>query len=77
MMEAFDIIGSIISRKTIASGNNIRELSRLRATYGEGRWRKCEGRAQIQWHSDGVVEDAEVHWYEAHGVGAFEHKVKR
>jgi hypothetical protein len=76
LMGDFDIMGSISSRETIASGNNIRELDRLRATYGEGRWRKCKGRAQIKWHSDGLIEHAEVHWYEAHGVGAFEHKVK-
>jgi hypothetical protein len=75
-VEDFQIIGPISGRETIATGNSIRELSRLRATYGEGRWRKCKGRAQIQWHSDGMVEVAEVHWYEAHGVGAFEHKVK-
>jgi hypothetical protein len=75
-VEDFDIVGPISSRATKATGNCIRELSRLQATYGEGRWRKCKGRARIQWHSDDMVEDAEVHWYEAHGVGAFEHKVK-
>lgn len=75
-VEDFDIIGPISNRTTIASGKGIRNLDRLRATYGRGKWRKCKGNARIRWHHDGMIEYAEIHWYEAHGVGAFEHKVK-
>ena len=75
-MEDFDIIGPVRGRHTMFSGKSIRELSRLQDTYGTGKWRKCKGRARIQWRHDGTIEDAEVHWYEAHGVGSFEHKVK-
>jgi hypothetical protein len=64
----FEVIGAITDIETIAIGNSIRELRRLRKTYGLGRWRKRKGWARVRF-SDGSVAYAEVHWYEAHGIG--------
>ena len=72
----FEIVGSVLSQETIARGSGIRDVSRLRQRYGKGNWRKCKGEATVKLQ-DGTVLLAEIHWYEAHGVGKFEHKVKR
>jgi len=70
------ILGDISERRTIAVGRAIREIDRLVRVYGPGRWRKCKGVASVRL-PDGSVCQAEVHWYEAHGVGRKEFKVKR
>lgn len=72
----FEILGTITDVQTIAIGGAIRELRRLRRDYGPGRWRKRKGVATIRL-GDGTVCRAELHWYEAHGVGRREVKVKR
>jgi len=72
----FTIIGEISAVETIATSSGIRELARLRRTYGRGRWRKRKGIARVRL-SDGDVVIAEVHWYEATGVGKREFKIKR
>jgi hypothetical protein len=72
----FEIVGRISKVETIAVGRGIREIKRLRRAYGTGRWRKRKGTAQVRF-SDGTVEWAEVHWYEAGGVGKREFKLKR
>ena len=72
----FDIIGGISHAETIARGAGIRELSRLRRTYGPGNWRKRKGIARIRLEN-GAVRLAELHWYEAHGIGRREFKRKR
>jgi hypothetical protein len=72
----FEIIGEIKNAETFAVGGSIRELPRLRKAYGAGRWRKRKGVAQVRL-SDGTVCQAEVHWYEAHGIGRKEMKIKR
>ena len=72
----FKIIGPVTGVETIASGRGIRELKRLRKIYGTGRWRKRKGFARVRL-SDGTICQAEIHWYEAHGIGAKEHKIKR
>lgn len=59
----------------IAIGNSIRDLPRLRKFYGDGRWRKMKGIALIQLRN-GRVRKAEIHWYEAHGIGRKEFKRK-
>lgn len=64
----FEIIGDITNIEIIAVGNSIRELERLRKTYGSGRWRKLKGIATISLN-DGTICEAELHWYEAHGIG--------
>lgn len=73
---AIEIVGKIFNVQTIAQGRRIRELDRLRKVYGPGRWRKRKGIAKVRL-PDGSIETAEVHWYEAHGVGRKEFKVKR
>ncbi|MGI0015567.1 MAG: hypothetical protein ACREBU_19295 [Nitrososphaera sp.] len=72
----FEIISEIIHVETIAQGSSIRELNRLRKRYGKGRWRKMKGVASIQL-ANGKVRLAEIHWYEAHGIGKKEFKRKR
>jgi len=72
----FEIIGEITGLETIAAGGAIRELARLRKMYGPGRWRKMKGVATIRL-ANGRVRRAELHWYEAHGVGRKELKRKR
>jgi hypothetical protein len=72
----FEIIGAILNAETIASGSGIRELARLRKVYGDGRWRKRKGVASVQL-PDGAILGAELHWYEAHGIGKKEFKIKR
>jgi len=72
----FDIIGGIWRTETIASGRRIRSRTRLIRQYGKGRWRKMKGVARIRL-ADGTILNAEVHWYEAHGIGKKEVKFKR
>jgi hypothetical protein len=72
----FELVGDLEDVETIAVGNSIRELSRLRRLYGKGRWRKMKGMAQIRLR-DGRARLAELHWYEAHGIGKKEFKRKR
>jgi hypothetical protein len=71
-----DIVGSIADTQVIARGSAIRELGRLERSYGRGRWRKLKGVARVRLE-DGSTSRAEVHWYEAAGVGKREMKVKR
>ena len=67
-MVSFSIISDITNEEVIAIGNSIRDLERLREQYGDGRWRKMKGIALIQL-SNGRVRKAEIHRYEAHGIG--------
>jgi hypothetical protein len=71
----FEILGEITVVETIASGTGIRDLRRLRKNYGRGRWRKMKGMARVRLAS-GRVRLAELHWYEAHGIGKKEIKRK-
>ncbi|MCI0555758.1 MAG: hypothetical protein L0287_32835 [Anaerolineae bacterium] len=75
-MASFDIISGITDIEVIAIGKSIRDLSRLRKLYGDGRWRKMKGIATVQLRN-GRVRTAEIHWYEAHGIGRKEYKRKR
>jgi hypothetical protein len=72
----FEIIGEITDVETIAVGSGIRDIARLRKAYGRGRWRKLKGVARVRLRS-GRIRLAEVHWYEAHGIGKREIKRKR
>ena len=72
----FEVVGEIADVETIAVGRAIRDLARLRKVYGSGRWRKLKGVATIRL-SSGRVRRAELHWYEAHGIGRKELKRKR
>ena len=71
----FEIIGKFTNVEIIAVGPSIRELPRLRRIFGSGRWRKMKGRASIRL-ADGSVRTAEIPWYEAHGIGRKEYKIK-
>ena len=73
---SFYILSEISDVQTIAKGSGIRNLARLRRVYGSGNWRKRKGIAQIRL-PDGSVRLAELHWYEAHGIGRKEFKRKR
>lgn len=72
----FEIIGEIKYSETIARGSGIREINRLRKIHGPGNWRKRKGYAMVRLH-DGSIREAEIHWYEATGIGKREFKIKR
>ena len=71
----FEIIGEITKIEPIAIKHSIRDLARLQKQYGRGRWRKLKGVALVRLR-DGAVRTAEIHWYEAHGIGRKEFKLK-
>jgi hypothetical protein len=71
-----EIVGEISEIETFAIGSAIREIVRLRRVYGRGRWRKRKGIARVRL-ADGSLRLAEVHWYEAAGIGRKEFKIKR
>lgn len=73
--ENFEIIGEVRNIETIAVGNAIRDIARLEEKYGEGRWRKLKGIAKVRLF-DGTIRSAEIHWYEAHGIGKRKMKIK-
>jgi hypothetical protein len=72
----FRILESFRAVETIATGRGIRELRRIVKAYGNGRWRKRKGITRIQM-MDNTILEAELHWYEAHGIGKREYKIKR
>ncbi len=72
----FEIVGEVTEIEVIASGRRIRTLARLRKRHGAGRWRKLKGVATVRL-AGGHTRCAEVHWYEAHGVGRKGWKIKR
>ena len=71
-----ELLEEIRSIQTIAVGTSIREHKRLRKAYGTARWRKLKGVASIKL-PDGTIHMAELHWYEAHGIGRKEINIKR
>jgi hypothetical protein len=71
----FEIIGEIRQPETFARSSGIRELPRLRKIYGLGNWRKRKGYATVRLN-DGSLREAEIHWYEASGIGKREFKIK-
>jgi hypothetical protein len=74
-VDGFDIIGAIEDIEVIAVDGRIRDVDRLRRSYGSGRWRKLKGFAMVRLE-DGFECRAELHWYEAHGIGKKEVKIK-
>ena len=71
-----ELVSEITDIEIIAVGNSIRELESLRREYGGIRWRKLKGKAYVI-DEYGDVVFAEVHWYECHGIGRRQLKVKR
>ena len=72
----FELLSSISEIETIAVGASIREIGRHLKRYGVGRWRKRKGFGRIRL-ADGTIGEAELHWYEAHGIGRKEIRVKQ
>ena len=72
----FEIVSEITQIQPIAVNRQIRDLARLRKMYGKGRWRKLKGVAHVRLRS-GRIRLAELHWYEAHGIGRKQMKRKR
>lgn len=72
----FEVVSPILGSEPFAVGHSIRDLDRLTQTYGGKNWKKMKGFAKIRLQNN-IVWYAELHWYEAHGVGKVEMKVKR
>jgi hypothetical protein len=72
----FELLTEIADAETIAAGTSIREIARLRRRYGRGRWRKRKGVGTVRL-ADGTICEAEIHWYESHGVGKKELRIRR
>ena len=72
----FHVIGELTNIEIVAIGGAIREIARLRRIYGRGRWRKMKGEGRVRL-AGGTIRGAELHWYEAHGQGRKELKIKR
>jgi hypothetical protein len=72
----FEIIGEIEEVEIMAVGGSIRDIMRLQKQFGRGRWRKLKGIAKVRLQS-GRIRKAELHWYEAHGIGKKKMKIKR
>jgi hypothetical protein len=72
----FEIIGGLLDQETIASGHGIRDLAVLTKRFGRGNWRKMKAFGTVRF-MNGTIAEAEIHWYEAHGIGKRWIKVKR
>ena len=72
----FRILGQIVAKRRIAKGSGIDTLTRLRLKYGGSNWRKMSGETEVELQN-GVIRKAEIHWYEATGIGPKEYKIKR
>ncbi len=75
-MPYFEIIGEIDEIEIIALGHGVKIRRLLERTYGKGRWRKMKGNAMVRL-ANGVVVKVELHWFEAHGIGRKDFKIKR
>ena len=76
MMIEFEILGEIRDIETIATSRGVRIRSHLERTFGKGHWRKMKGTATVEL-ADGTICEAEIHWFEAHGIGRKDFKVKK
>jgi len=76
MNAEFKLLSDISDIETIASGRGVRIRQHLERTYGQGRWRKMKGIATVKLE-DGTICEAEIHWFEAHGIGQRDFKIKR
>ena len=71
----FELVGEIEQAETIASGSSVKVRERLQKVYGRGRWRKRKGNATVRL-ANGKLRRVELHWYEAHGIGRRDFKIK-
>jgi hypothetical protein len=72
----FEVVSSLSDVEVVASGPGVRVRSYLRKAYGQGRWPKMKGTATVRL-PNGALRAVELHWYEAHGIGKRELKIKR
>ena len=72
---SFEIIGEVEQVETIASGRGVKIRALLQKVHGRGRWRKCKGVATVRL-PNGALRRVELHWYEAHGIGRRDLKIK-
>jgi hypothetical protein len=72
----FEIVGRIANVEVIASGSGVRVRRFLRKAYGSGRWRKLKGIATVRL-PNGALRRVEIHWYEAHGIGRKDVRIKK
>ena len=76
MATAFEILSEIRDVETIAEGRGVYIRRYLERNYGKGRWRKMKGYATVRL-ADGEICEGEIHWFEAHGIGRKDLKIKR
>jgi hypothetical protein len=76
MATGFEILGEIRNVETIAAGRGVHIRRHLDRMYGPERWRKMKGMGVVRF-ADGTVCDAEIHWFESHGIGRKDFKIKR
>ena len=76
MAVEFEILGEIRNIEAIAAGQGVHIRRDLDRAYGKGRWRKMKGMALVRL-ADGTVCQSEIHWFEAHGIGRKDFKIKR
>ena len=76
MLSGFEILGEISDVETIATGRGVHIRRYLERNYGRGRWRKMKGKATVRLADDTICQ-AEIHWFEAHGIGRKDFKIKR
>lgn len=72
----FELVSEISLVEEIASGPGLRIRQYLRKAYGGGRWRKLKGVATVRL-PNGALHRVELHWYEAHGIGKKDVRIKR
>lgn len=72
----FELVGTIEQIETIATGPGVKARPFLRKIYGRGRWRKLKGVATVRLRN-GKLRRVELHWYEAHGIGKRDIKIKK
>ncbi|MGD2205589.1 MAG: hypothetical protein PVH17_02310 [Anaerolineae bacterium] len=75
-MTEFEILSDIPGIETIATGQGLHIRRHLKRVYGRGRWRKLKGIATVKL-ADSTIWDAEIHWFEAHGIGRRDFKIKK
>ena len=72
----FRLVSEIKNIENIAVGSRIRNLAYLQKMHGHGRWRKLKGTALVEL-LNGKIRRVELHWYEAHGIGKKDIKIKQ
>ncbi|MGH9401714.1 MAG: hypothetical protein ACRD2P_06370 [Terriglobia bacterium] len=72
----FELVSSIANAEVVATGPGVRVRSHLSKAYGRARWRKMKGIATVRL-PNGVLRTVELQWYEAHGIGKRDLKIKR